>query len=241
MSTTRPRTGRTPRSRSRTSGSSRATPPGPAPGDAASAAPPRPARATPITRLPTTAGLPQPQSSPSVTARTTRPTAAPSTSEPARSGSRPLCRSPRGSRSAAAASATPRGTLTRKRARQSSTSTSAPPTTGPATAATDADAVHMPSAATRRSGALCASTMPSDDGIIAAAPTAWTPRATSSTSTLGARAAARDDAVKTVTPPTKRMRRPRTSASRPRGASAAAKATAYSDTTQDRVSRPASG
>ena len=194
-----------------------------------------------MTRLPTTAGLPQPQSSPSVTARTIRPTAAPSTSEPARSGSLPLCRSPRGSRSAAAASATPRGTLTRKRARQSSSLDKCPADHRPGHGGhrrrrgPHAECGHPP---LRRTVRQHDAERRRDHRRRARRPGRHAPA--SSTSTLGASAAASEAAVNTVTPPTKRVRRPRTSASRPRGASAAANATAYSETTQDRVSRPAS-
>ena len=94
----------------------------------------------------------------------------------------------------------PSGTLMQNSARQPNASTRTPPSAGPATAATDADAAHRPIAPGRRSGGVSASTNASDAGSSIAAPTPCTPRAASSRPNVGATAASSDAAVKTPTP-----------------------------------------
>jgi hypothetical protein len=66
----------------------------------------------------------------------------------------------------------------------------------------------------------------SEAGIIAAAPAPWIARAASRRPSDGASAAASDMAVNSPTPASMSLRRPTTSATRPAGASSAAKVTA---------------
>ena len=82
--------------------------------------------------------------------------------------------------------ASPIGTLTKKIQRQLS-ATSGPPTTGPSAAAAPPTAVQVRTAPARFSGAVVASTMPSDAGVSSAAPVAWITRKAISIPRLGGR------------------------------------------------------
>ena len=111
-------------------------------------------------------------------------------------------------------------------ARQPTWSTRTPPIAGPAAAASAPAALQAPIAAARRSGAVSESTTASEAGIIAAAAAPCRARATSSVGRLGASAHSRLKSVKPPTPAISSARRPTTSATRPAGASSAAKTTA---------------
>src|SRR5829696_1656017 len=113
--------------------------------------------------------------------------------------------------------------------------------TGPAAAAIEPAALQMPIAMVRRSGAVPCSTMPSEAGIMPAAPAPCTARAAMRASIDGATAQASDAAVNRSTEMTNSLRRPSTSASRPAEVSRAAKSTAYALTTQERVDTEVSG
>ena len=157
---------------------------------------------TAITSRPAVRGDVQPQVGAWTNAPDTAATAAVTRTAPQTSGSGPVSRAAgRGSTAAPAINvARPIGRLTTNTQRQS-ISTSRPPTTGPAAAARPPTAAHPRVAAVRRSSVTVASSRAKEVGSCAAAPTAWTTRASTSTHSVGATAQPIEATVKTTTPP----------------------------------------
>ena len=145
---------------------------------------------------------------------------------PNASGNRVCARTGRGRTPAAAASASPVGTLITNSERHPKAWTSTPPRLGPTAAASAPAALHSATDLVRCSAGVSANRIASDAGIISAAIAPWSPRATSSSGRLGANAQASDISAKPVTPTRYRVRRPITSARRPAGASSAANSVA---------------
>ena len=108
-------------------------------------------------------------------------------------------------------------------------------------APTPPSAAHAPMTAERRSGGKLGRTSPSDVGVIAAAPAAWTTRAATSSSADGASAHNADPRVKTASPARNTRSRPTRSPSLPSGTSSAAKTIAYALRIHDSPETDASG
>ena len=106
--------------------------------------------------------------------------------------------------------------------RQPSPSTIAAPKVGPSAPATAPAAPQIATARGSWSWAKACITNANDEGISAAAPTAWTTRNTISSSALGARPHAIEATVNSVEPARKTVRCPTRSASLPAGMSSAA-------------------
>ena len=116
----------------------------------------------------------------------------------------------------------PTGRLMKNAHRHPSPSTIAAPSVGPRAPATAPAAPQMATARGSWSWAKACITSANDDGISAAAPTAWTMRNTISSSALGARPQAIEATVNTIEPARNTLRCPIRSASFPAGMSIAA-------------------
>src|SRR4051794_24113460 len=119
--------------------------------------------------------------------------------------------------------------------------TSRPPSGGPMAAPTPPSAAHAPMTAERRSTGKRGRTSPSDVGVSAAAPAAWTTRAATSSSADGASAHSAEPRVKTASPARNTRSRPTRSPSLPNGTSSAAKTIAYALRIHDSPETDASG
>ncbi len=117
--------------------------------------------------------------------------------------------------------------LTKNTQRHPAASTSAPPSDGPSAAATAPVAPQMPVAVARCASGNSGSSRASEVGTSAAAPAAWTTRAATRTSTVGARPAAAEAARNVSRPAMNIRRRPTRSATRPAGTSSAANTMLY--------------
>ena len=100
--------------------------------------------------------------------------------------------------------------------------TSSPPTTGPRAAIRPPIAVQTRTLLSRVSSELVARTMPSEVGVISAAPAAWRMRKMTSTSVLLAVAQSAEATVNTATPSRNPYSRGKRSARRPNTTSRAA-------------------
>ena len=105
--------------------------------------------------------------------------------------------------------ATPTGTLTRNTQRQPTESTSAPPRTGPSAMLIPTIAPHTPIAPARSRGSSNTLRMiDSATGLSIDPPIAWSTRAATSVSSVGARAHSSDPSENNVSPSWKIRRRP---------------------------------
>src|SRR5215213_3275011 len=107
------------------------------------------------------------------------------------------------------------GTLIAKIQRQDALSTSWPPISGPRTVPIPPHAVHAPTARPRSSGGNVATITASAEGVRSAPNTPCSARATTSSSTVGARAQNTDVTPKPVTPSANTRRAPNRSPSEP--------------------------
>ena len=166
---------------------------------------------------PMTAGSVQPRGPASVSAHVAVPRLITASPAPTTSSARAAC----GSRvSGTAYSAHPTasaatGRLMRKAQRQPGPSTSQPPTKGPTAPATPPSPDHAPTALARSAGTKTACRMARLPGVRRAAPTPWSTRAATSTSTFGAAPHSSDAAANHTVPITKTLRRPYRSPSAP--------------------------
>ena len=129
------------------------------------------------------------------------------------SGGTPGRRDSGSQRSPKKAASSTNGTLTRNTQRQSATSTSTPPTTGPSASPSPATADQIPAALARSSGGKSTTSKDSAGGITHAAATPISARAAISSPTVCAAAASTDVTAKPISPSTNTRRRPNRSAS----------------------------
>src|SRR4051794_30525702 len=199
--------------------------------------------ATPVPSTPTTRPPPHPHSWPFTIPSDTSATPATSSPTPTASGIWPGfgSRDSRSRRRAGTSAGRPIARLTKKTQRQPAASTSTPPRDGPTAAAMAPIAPQMPVAVARCCSVNSGSRSASDVGTSAAAPTAWTTRATTRTSTVGARPAATEAARNVTIPAMNVRRRPVRSASRPAGTRSAANTMLYALKIQERSDSDVSG
>jgi hypothetical protein len=148
-----------------------------------------------------TRSSPQPQSGALTMPSASSPTDAASIAEPSTSGA-PAVSGSRRSTSSRRPGSTPSAMtrFTKNAQRQPPASTSTPPSDGPAAAATAPAAAHSDTAVARFSGANSGNSRPSEVGISAAAPHAWTIRAATSSSAVGARPHSSEPRTNTYSP-----------------------------------------
>ena len=161
-----------------------------------------------------TAGLVQPASTPSISANTMPVRARVESTTPGMSsGGTPGRRDSGSQRSPSGAATSTNGTLTRKTQRQSATSTSRPPTTGPRASPSPPTADQIPVALGRSSGGNSTASSDSAGGNTQAADTPISTRAAMRAPTDCAAAASTDATAKPTSPVTNTRRRPNRSAS----------------------------